>query len=343
MSNLFDEEFLSLQEFLSKLIPETVLITPHTILPSDSNSLIHLLYKQTKVYASKILDLYETLDQNYQEEAPAERTVFESADFQSNLSPIKVSHAHYERTIEALTKERESLLLCLEKYRDKPFEINETLEEYDLDNKETLMKNLEGCFIRKDGFLNGCRILQNMDYEIIKEIEINRYVNWLTIANRLKDQSIERIFDGFLEKLERENMEEVFEQKDFFHLAKQIEDFLKKYEVGKGFIPQIEEHMNGKIEYLNAEIVRLNEALEEKNKENELFMKERDPKEKIKELEHLLTNEKINKQDLEGDLTELLDEFKLMKEKFEELVYFIFFFFKDLINYENNRQKRMKN
>ena len=160
-SNFFDEEFLSLQDFLSKLLPEIVLISPTNPLPSDLPSLSHLLYQQAKLYARKILDLYETLDQNYQDDRSQ---VFESADFQTNLSPIK--NAHYERTIEALTKERESLLLCLEKCKEKPVEL--LIEEYDLDNKEEMMSSLDGCFNRKDTFMNGCRILQNMDYEIIK-------------------------------------------------------------------------------------------------------------------------------------------------------------------------------
>ena len=320
MSNFFDEDFISLQDFLSKLIPDTVLISSRTSPPSDPSSLTHLLYQQTKLYAHKILDLYETLDQNYQEDPPAERTVFESADFQSNLSPIKVSNAHYERTIEALTKERESLLLCLEKYKERPVEIMETIEEYDLDNKEEIMKSLDGCFSRKDGFLNGCRLLQNMDYEIIKELEINKYVNWLIIANRLKDQYMERIFEGFLEKFEVNSNEidvnEIFKQKDFFHLANEIEICLKKTE--EKAENHKDSHLQGKIEYLNAEIVRLNEVLEEKGKEDD--NKEEDFR--LKEIEGLLMNEKKNKKDLENDLTELLDEFKLMKEKFEELVLF---------------------
>ncbi len=320
MSIFFDEDFLSLQDFLSKLIPSTVLISSHTSPPSDPSSLTHLLYQQTKLYGHKILDLYETLDQNYQDDPPAERTVFESADFQSNLSPIKVSNAHYERTIEALTKERESLLLCLEKYKERPIEIMETIEEYDLDNKEEIMKSLDACFSRKDGFLNGCRLLQNMDYEIIKELEINKYVNWLIVANRLKDQYMERIFEGFLEKFVKNSNEidenEMFKQKDFFNLANEIEVCLKKNEE-KGENRK-ETHLQGKIEYLNAEIVRLNEVLEEKGKEE----KKNEKDFRLEEVEGLLKNEREIKHSLEIDLTELLDEFKLMKEKFEELVIF---------------------
>ena len=324
---IFDEEFLSLQDFLSKLIPETVLITPNKSIPSDPSSLIHLLYQQTKIYARKILDLYETLDQNFQEDPPAERTVFESADFQSNLSPIKVSHAQYERTIEALTKERESLLLCLEKYKERPIDILETIEEYDLDNKEEMVKSLEGCFNRKDGFLNGCRILQNIDYEIIRELDGNKYINWLIIANRMKDQYMERIFEEFYEKFEPETeINQVFKHKDFFHLAKEIELGLKKYEEKDGGVKK-DEHLQGKIEYLNAEIVRLNEALDEKLREIEKNDKKEELDQymrRLKEVEDLLENEKKIKQTLEIDLTELLEEFKLMKEKFEDVVNFLY-------------------
>ena len=184
-----------------------------------------------------------------------------------------------------------------------------TIEEYDLDNKEEMLHSLESCFSRKDGFLNGCRILQNMDYELIKEIDPYRYVAWLTVANRLKDQYMERLFEGTVEKFEEEDGRLVFKQKDFFHLARELEEGFKRHE------DRTEGHLKGKIEYLNAEIARLSEALEEKSKMTE-------SSEKIKEIESALNLEKEAKKGLEQDLSELLEEFKLMKDKFEDIVHF---------------------
>lgn len=326
LQKFFDEDFLGLQDFLSKLMPENILISPNSPIPNDLTSLCHLLYQQTKIYAHKILDLYETLDQNYQEENLGEKTtVFESADFHSNLSPIKLSHTHYEKTIEALTKERESLLLCLERCKEKPIDIDEKIEEYDLENKEEVIKSLEGNFSRKDTFIQGCRLLQNIDYEIIREIDTKKFIAWLIIANRLKDQYIERCYEDIIEYSGEKN--DHFNHKDFFYLIKRIEDFSKnkKDELKESTMIAIDgqqkDHYKGKIEYLNNEISRLNENLAEKEKESSSFVQIMREKElAFKNLEENLEKEKRTKQSLENDLTELLEEFKLMKEKFEELV-----------------------
>lgn len=338
--NFFEEDFLSLQNFLAKLIPESVFISHNVSLPSDLNSLCHILYQQTKIYAQKILDLYETLDQNYQEEMPVEKTVFESADFQFNLSPIKIPQSHYEKAIEALTKERESLLLCLEKYKEKPIEINDTIQEYDLENKDEVIKSLESHFSKKDTFVSGCILMQNIDYEIFKEIDPKKYLNWLIISNRIKDQYTERLFENLCE-CNRSNQESL-KHKDFFNLMKQIENFTQNNNMKESLeFSQQRDHLKGKIEYLNNEISRLNSVLQEKEKDIHSNLEEitKEKNEIIRNLEEAGAREKEVRQSLENDLSELLEEFKLMKEKFEELVHFINFRnFKKKI-----RRKKMKN
>lgn len=58
----FDDDFLKIQSFISKLNEDIVISNLETI--PDSELISQLIY-QIKLYGTKIIELYETLDQQY--------------------------------------------------------------------------------------------------------------------------------------------------------------------------------------------------------------------------------------------------------------------------------------
>ena len=62
-TNPFDEEFFHYQEMLSKLIDDlpTIVITPG----HDKNLLLKQLIDQNKIYAKKVIDLFEELSKEF--------------------------------------------------------------------------------------------------------------------------------------------------------------------------------------------------------------------------------------------------------------------------------------
>lgn len=190
-----------------------------------------------------------------------------------------------------------------ENFKDH-FENLNTIENYELDNVEEVLKSLDKCFSNPEKYLEGCNILQNIDYCIVPGLEMMKYIEYLIISHKVKDEKIEKIAQR-CELKSNTNLH-------FSNYLSTIDEFFERNRNLNNYILQLE----GKIEYLNEKIEEMNEELN--SKEDRENHKPNAGDEKNSQLNKELLILKEEKEKFEKDITELLEEFADLKSKYEE-------------------------
>lgn len=192
-----------------------------------------------------------------------------------------------------------------ENFKDH-FENFNTIENYELDNVEEVLKSLEKCFSNPEKYLEGCNILQNIDYCIVPGLEMMKYIEYLIISHKVKDEKIERI----AQRCELKNNSNLH----FSNYLSSIDEFFERNRNSSNYILQLE----GKIEYLNEKIEEMNEELTSKDdRENHKPSAEN---ENVSQIKKEILTLREEKERYEKDITELLEEFADLKSKYEEVL-----------------------
>jgi len=208
-----DEEYFQIQDFLS-VLSDTLPKIDLNKLP-DVDAFITALIEQNKAYGKKIISLYETLDSVYKTTNPLEASPgMGSPDFNSKLHQKILD---YEDLIKKLTSENEDFSAQI-KQLSQQIESLHPKNQGNIANtsgkksvtistlssspfpKETgngnreISSELENMFLNAE-YKKGVELLTQIDYKKPLGMSVDKFNNWLTIANRLKDSSFNEILN----------------------------------------------------------------------------------------------------------------------------------------------------
>ncbi|EAR88365.2 hypothetical protein TTHERM_00812820 (macronuclear) [Tetrahymena thermophila SB210] len=329
---LFDKDFYSIQEYIQQFNEGITTINPDEI-QSEKDLLEQLTY-QVKMYGTKIIELYDVLDQY----AQTDRTQLiddQQQHHQHQQALKKIQNLELEK--EALLERLKSVQMNMNTFSDNSIDKIYIMSNSD-HNWSDIIQALEEAFRKEESQEEGFELLQTLDYKI-NTSNIKQFCEWLGACNRQKDNYIERLQEK-LPRLSNENTNLLrFMQPNgsFFSIAR---DLSKNLDQLQNQMLQQQTQYTNKIEYLNQQITELTQDMSINKKTNDPAKKNsrnsslergsfstnyslKDTSNTnvnlIMELQEQLKLEQQEKDKYLQDLQEIYGEYESLKNKYENL------------------------